>query len=98
MDKTVEFYDPHPGLMGCPKPFPEHLRVTAEWLDGQKMTVDEAIQCFEDSAPEDEQPISVTAAQDCILIQMGSFKDKRYPVHCWRAMLHAQTWVIAFWI
>ncbi len=84
MDKPVEFYDPHPGLMGCPKPFPKHLRVIAEQLDGHEMTVNEAILCFENSALEG-QPISVTAVQDCILIRIGSFKD-RSPVHSWRAI------------
>lgn len=86
MNETVKFHDPHPGLMGCSIPLPEHLRITAQWLDGQTMTVDEAIQCFKDSASEHERPIVVTIEQDCILIKMGSFKDRRYPVHCWRAM------------
>ena len=91
MNETMTFYDPHPGELGCAKPFPEHLRITAQWLDGQTMTVDEAIQCFKDAAPEHEQPITVTAEQNCILIQMGSYEDwkkgvLKHPAHCWRAI------------
>ena len=83
---TVIFYDPHLGVLGCPVPFPEHLRMTAEWLDGKEMTTDEAVQCFKDAVPEHILPISVEIVNDCIMVTMGSFKTKNRPVHTWRAI------------
>ncbi len=80
------FYAPHPGLKGCPVQFPEHLRITAQWLEGQEMSVKEAIQCFEDAAPENERPISVEAKKGCIWVTMGSMVENDYPVHSWAAI------------
>lgn len=83
-ETEVEFHDPHPGLKGCPKQLPEYLRITAQWLNGQIMTLEEAIQCFKDAAPEHERPISVETYENTIIVRMGSLND--LPYHVWLAI------------
>jgi hypothetical protein len=78
--EVVEFYDPHPGIGGAAIPMPEHLRIVAQWLVGQRMSVEEAMQCFRDVA----EAIRVRTYQDCILVEMGSLDD--LPMHGWRAI------------
>ena len=42
-DKVVEFFDPHPGLMGCLEPLPDSVKVLVDWLAGQSMNLTDAI-------------------------------------------------------
>jgi hypothetical protein len=70
--------------MGCPEPLPEHWRITAQWLDGKEMTVEEAVQCLKDSAPEYERPYSIEVVDGNIMAKIGSHDD--YPIHCWRVI------------
>jgi len=47
-----EFYDPHPGLLGCPEPIPEAVRIKAADMDGNTFTIDEAVGMIQEVAPE----------------------------------------------
>ena len=69
-----QFYEPHPGLMGCTTPIPESVRLIAEQLDGEYHLVEEVIQMLQDVAPDD------CLVKDCPshnMITMSGGKDIR---------------------
>lgn len=49
-EMKVTFYDPHPGIGGAIIPLPEPMKRTAKELDGQTMTIGEAVKKIEDNA------------------------------------------------
>lgn len=38
-----EFYEPHPGLLGCTVPIPEEVKKVAAELDGNTLELEEAV-------------------------------------------------------
>jgi len=67
-----QFYDPHPGLLGCIEPLPEAVRLKAADMDGNFFTVDEAIAMIKEVAPEDYE---VKAHDSFISLSGGEFID-----------------------
>ncbi len=83
----VTFCDPHPGLMGCTAPIPEHLRIAASQLDGKKMTPEEAVKYFQDAAPKGYEQPTFKVESGCILAKIGTFKTG---MCCWRVIRFKQ--------
>ena len=82
----MKLFDPHPGLMGCPVPLPEKVRTLAATLDGQSMTVKEAVEKIKAVISE---RFSVKATKGCILLYQGSVEDllkHGARCNCWRVL------------
>jgi len=78
MNKVVEFYDPHPGLMGCPTPLPEKVCLVAATLSGMRGTVEQAIHKIWNACPDEwegKQKVEDTDVEGSTFI----FLSFRYP-------------------
>lgn len=81
-DKIVSFHDPHPGLAGCPVPLPEHLRLTANWLNGCTMSIGEAVQIITDTIDDAGiQRATLKVYDDWIGLQIETPESF---IHSWR--------------
>ena len=79
-----EFYDPHPGLAGCPVRLPEHVRIVAEWLDGQRMTIKSAIDQLVAATSETDLTVQFRDCEGWISMKVGTWDDP--PMNCWRVI------------
>jgi hypothetical protein len=52
MEKQVKFYNPHPGFGGALLPLPTSMKRLADSLDGQVMTLEQAIEKLTPAAKE----------------------------------------------
>lgn len=46
-DRTVTFYDPHPGIGGAAVPLPAIVKRIADALDGQTLPLNDAVACIQ---------------------------------------------------
>jgi hypothetical protein len=90
-DPIVQFYDPHPGLMGCPEPLPEGVRIAAEGLNGKTKRMSEALEILEAGLIEDGV-FEVHDDEDFRFIGLKIPPDSQgfsVPQHCWRVIRFA---------
>lgn len=82
----VEFYDPHPGLAGCPVRLPEAVRLVADSLSGKIGSVQEAKELIIDAVDTD-LPFEVKVEDTCILLMIGNFDIGK---HCWNVIKYRE--------
>src|SRR3989344_4010288 len=70
LQQKVKFYDPHPGLLGCPIPLPYEIKRAAHSLDNKVMTLEEAFNRLEPIAKiYDEGKVKITSRYNFIYFQ-----------------------------
>ena len=85
---AYEFFNPHPGLAGCEAPLPEGVRLAAKRMDGQSLTVLEAMTAIRDAAPagatirKNEDGIGEWYGMILLEIEVGS------KTHAWRVICY----------
>lgn len=50
LNSVVTFFDPHPGLLGCPVPIPDAVKQVADALNGQSLLLAEAVERIQRAA------------------------------------------------
>jgi len=79
-----EFYDPHPGLLGCSKRLPEPVRSLAADLDGQRLAIEDVVQRLQNVAP------SGYSVKDCPQHNMITMESDQVSMqaqtHTWRVL------------
>lgn len=85
----VRLYDPHPGLMGCPNPLPEPMRILINQLDGTVHELGAVLVILQDEAIRiaDSAVIRNSDEHKMISLRIGNFKTG---MDCWR-LLHYET-------
>ncbi len=82
--EPVEFYDPHPGLLGCPYPIPESVRLVANELNGTVITLDKAMRKVKNALPVSLESIFlVTAKRDIIMLHEQKMNKEE---NMWRVL------------
>jgi hypothetical protein len=82
----VKFYDPHPGVLGCPTPMPAPLVALAKELDGKRISIKAALAKITPVLPEN---CRVEAKKECVVVYQGSFSKMKRDgsvVNCWRML------------
>lgn len=74
-----EFYDPHPGLAGCPEPIPEAVLAAATKISGTTLPLDKAIASLRAAEPNGR----FDAGDDIITLKLSG-KDGM--INCWRVI------------
>jgi hypothetical protein len=86
----VTFYDPHPGLLGCLYRLPASVKVAADALDGQTLTLDEALARLREAAAGLPGLFRVVEHADAIALYEGDPRAARAgewrAVNCWRVI------------
>lgn len=84
LKQKVILYDPHPGIGGAVIPLPEPLRRVAHELDGQTLTLEEAVQRF--NAVANKKSGVVKLGEYCILYLLGHNYGGQRSIHGWRLL------------
>ena len=77
----VIFYDPHPGLAGCIIPLSDHMKTIVNWLDGQKLNLDECIEILTNAADDAGIDNAVFELHDGFITMARAVGDR---INCWR--------------
>lgn len=80
-EPLYQFYDPHPGLAGCPEPLPQAAKLVADWIDGKRLTAKEAVRVLSETIRDSQ--FTVEFKRDCLMLSWTPV-DGGYPQHCWR--------------
>lgn len=75
------FFDPHPGLLGCGTPLPETVRIVAAGLDGESMPLETAVSIIKLACPQGEVRVVEEHAMILLEVEAGGGY-----VHCWRVI------------
>jgi len=73
MDTTYTFFDPHPGFAGAAIPIPYLVRLVAEDLDGETMTLKDAVKRLESAGI---GRIEIIADHNYIALWLGDDPNK----------------------
>lgn len=83
LDRVVTFFDPHPGLLGCPVPIPDAVKRVADELDGQSLPIAEAVERIQRAAGGE---VDVAFEQRHISLELPGILRGRPCVHSWRVI------------
>lgn len=79
----ARFYDPHPGFGGAIVRLPQPFKAVADALDGQEMTVEEAMEEIRIAGDGLKYKIEVLDCDDYIGLRIREGEDE-YSLHSWR--------------
>lgn len=82
--ELLHFYDPHPGLAGCPRPLPEPVRIVANELAETETTLDDAMARISNAAKTLGR-YRVENHDDFLALTRWSTEDE-YPQDNWRVI------------
>ena len=83
LDRIVTFYDPHPGLAGCPVPIPDVVKRVADELNGQSLPLAEAIERIQRVAG---GGVDVALNERHIGLSLPGILDGHACTHSWRVI------------
>lgn len=84
-DQLVTFFDPHPGLMGCPVRLQESVRLAASGLDGVTCKLSEGLKRLEGSLTLGQDAAFEVHEEMITLSSPGEYDGKRVQ-NCWRVI------------
>ncbi len=82
MKEKVELYDPHPGFAGAAIPLPRLMKDAADKLNGQQMTLEEAVKQLTEPAEKIGGTIEIVEKYKFIGFRLGDIE--RPPYHFFR--------------
>jgi hypothetical protein len=85
----VRFFDPHPGFGGAMIALPEPFVSLAKELDGQEMTLVEAVAKIEAVIEKSGLPMKVRIVDKYEFISVDLGEGDGYPRHSWRLIRYS---------
>jgi len=76
------FFDPHPGFAGAAIPIPHQVKEAADKLDGQSLTLAEALECLRSAYPAGR--FEVVAEYDFVSLWLDG--GRHQPSHMFRVI------------
>lgn len=83
LNSVVTFFDPHPGLLGCPVPIPDVVKRVADELNGQSLPLTEAVERIQRAAGGE---VDVAFEHHHISLELPGIMDGRACTHSWRVI------------
>ncbi len=87
LNQKVELYDPHPGFAGAAVPLPQPMKILADGLAGQSMTLEQALKII---APAAEKLGGVAAVVEKFDYISFTYHERSGRTHLFRLLRYKQ--------